>query len=79
MTITAESASGKQPPAAKNVIPIMDSGILNVEPIADTIQKIKKEFTASHTMHMMNVRGYSFLDFLGLGIVHDKTKVIGHV
>ena len=38
--IIAETASGKHPPAARNIRPITDSGIPNVSPITVIIQNI---------------------------------------
>lgn len=49
-------ASGKLPPAARNVIPITESGISKVSP--ETIYKLLKQYLKNR--HLLNQKKYFF-------------------
>lgn len=60
MTVTADTASGMQPPNARNVRPMTVSGTSNVSPIMDIIQNTTYEVPPIHRIHIKNVSGYHF-------------------
>ena len=79
--MTIDTISGMFPPADKNVIPIIESGIPRVSPTTVVIQETKYEDIAIHITHIKNVAGYQLRNLLYLvsGIVMNKSIRIGHV
>lgn len=75
-TINEDTTSGTDVPAAINVSPMTESGILQVCPMMVIIQLTTYESVPIHTMHMANVSGYHFFhaSFLQSGIVNVKRR-----
>lgn len=79
--MTIETISGMFPPADKNVIPMIESGIPRVSPTTVVIQETKYDAMAIHITHIKNVAGYQLRNLLYLvsGIVMNKQIRIGHI